>query len=188
MLSLSNWVDLLLHFSMLSLFSVGGPMGLIPDIHRYLVTDHHWISNSQFTDSVVIAQASPGPNILFLALLGWNMALQTGNYGLALAGGMACLFAYVVPSSILFYFTANWVEKNKDSLLVKAFKAGMSPIVVALLIASGVVLATANGKGHDDWSLWAVVGLTVLIVVRTKIPMLLLLFIGGCIGALGVFS
>lgn len=183
-----DWLALLLHFSMLSLFSVGGPMGLIPDIHRYLVTEHSWISNTQFTDSVVIAQASPGPNILFLALLGWNMGMQTSGYGLAFFGGLACLFAYVIPSSILFYFTANWVEKNKNSRVVKAFKSGMSPIVVALLIASGVVLAGANGNGQKDWALWLLVGITVLIVVRTKIPMLLLLFLGGCIGALGVFG
>lgn len=183
-----DWSALLLHFSMLSLFSVGGPMGLIPDIHRYLVTEHGWISNTQFTDSIVIAQASPGPNILFLALLGWNMGLQAGGYGLALLGALSCLFAYVIPSSILFYITANWVEKNKDSRIVKAFKSGMSPIVVALLIASGIVLAAANGKGHDDWALWLLVGATVFLVVRTKIPMLLPLFIGGCIGALGVFG
>jgi len=71
---------------------------------------------------------------------------------------------------------------------VKAFKSGMSPIIVTLLIASGVVLAGANGNGQKDWGLWLLVGITVLIVVHTKIPMLLLLFLGGCVGALGVFG
>ena len=80
MIHIPDWSALFLHFGILSLFSVGGPMGLIPDIHRYLVTEHGWISNAQFTDSIVIAQASPGPNILFLALLGWNMGLQAGGY------------------------------------------------------------------------------------------------------------
>lgn len=74
---------------------------------------------------------------------------------------------------------------------MKAFKSGMSPIIVTLLIASGVVLAGANGNGQKDWGLWLLVGITVLIVVHTKIPMLLLLFLGGCGGcvrALGVFG
>jgi len=77
---------------------------------------------------------------------------------------------------------------------VKAFKSGMSPIIVTLLIASGVVLAGANGNGQKDWGLLLLVGITVLIVVHTKIPMLLLLFLGGCggcggcVGALGVFG
>ena len=188
MIHIPDWSALFLHFGILSLFSVGGPMGLIPDIHRYLVTEHGWISNAQFTDSIVIAQASPGPNILFLALLGWNMGLQAGGYFLALLGALGCLFAYVVPSSILFYITANWVEKNRSSRLVKSFKAGMSPIVVALRISSGIVLAGANGNGHNDFKLWLLAGLTVLMVLRTKVPMLLLLLIGGCIGALGVFA
>jgi len=64
----------------------------------------------------------------------------------------------------------------------------MSPIIVTLLIASGVVLAGANGNGQKDWGLWLLVGITVLIVVHTKIPMLLLLFLGGRVGALGVFG
>lgn len=71
---------------------------------------------------------------------------------------------------------------------MKAFKSGMSPIIVTLLIASGVVLAGANGNGQKDWGLWLLVGITVLIVVHTKIPMLLLLFLGGRVGALGVFG
>ncbi|OIN01126.1 hypothetical protein A9236_08130 [Polynucleobacter sp. QLW-P1DATA-2] len=183
-----DWLNLLTHLSMLSLFSFGGPMGLIPDIHRYLVNDHQWIENTQFTNSIVLAQAFPGPNILFLTLLGWNIGLQSGGYFVALIGGVACLLAYVIPSSIIFYFTSSWVEKNKASKLVRSFKAGMSPIVIALLIASGVVLASANGGGRDQWGLWLLVGATVTLVLKTKIPMLLLLLIGGCLGALGVFN
>lgn len=181
-----DWLNLLTHLAMLSLFSFGGPMGLIPDIHRYLVNEHHWMGNIEFTDSIVIAQAFPGPNILFLALLGWNMGMRSGGYSLALLGAIGCLFSYIVPSNIVFYFASNWIEKNKSTRFIKAFKAGMSPIVISLLIASGVVLASANGSTSASWPLWVLASITALLVVRTKIPMLLLLFIGGCIGALGI--
>ena len=63
---------------MLSLFAVGGAITTAPDMHRYVVDEHHWISDAQFTASIAIAQAAPGPNVLFVAILGWNVAGPLG--------------------------------------------------------------------------------------------------------------
>ena len=46
---------------MLSLLAVGGAIATAPDMHRYLVVDQRWISDAEFTASVAIAQAAPGP-------------------------------------------------------------------------------------------------------------------------------
>ena len=58
------------HFLLLSLLAVGGAITTAPDMHRYLVTQQHWLSDAQFTSSIAIAQAAPGPNVLFVAVLG----------------------------------------------------------------------------------------------------------------------
>ena len=42
---------------------------LAPDMHRYVVVEHGWISDAQFTSSIAIAQAAPGPNVLFVAVI-----------------------------------------------------------------------------------------------------------------------
>jgi chromate transporter len=47
-------------------------------MHRYIVDEHHWISDAQFTSSIAIAQAAPGPNVLFVATLGWSVAGPLG--------------------------------------------------------------------------------------------------------------
>ena len=60
---------LFVHFLLLSLLAVGGAITTAPDMHRYLVTEHGWISDAQFTTSVALAQAAPGPNLLFVAVL-----------------------------------------------------------------------------------------------------------------------
>jgi len=90
----ADWLDLLAHFLSLSLLAVGGAISTAPDMHRYLVDARHWLSEGQFTSSIALAQAAPGPNVLFVALMGWNVGLNAGGgpaggwpaYGLALLG------------------------------------------------------------------------------------------------------
>ena len=45
------------HFLVLSLLAVGGAITTAPDMHRYIVGEHHWITDAQFTTSIAIAQA-----------------------------------------------------------------------------------------------------------------------------------
>ena len=71
-----DWWSLFAHFMLLSVLSVGGAITTAPDMHRYLVDHQGWLSDSQFSSSIAIAQAAPGPNILFVALLGWNIGLN----------------------------------------------------------------------------------------------------------------
>ena len=66
----SDWFDLLRYFLQFSLTSVGGPMVMLPEIHHHLVTQEQWLTDAQFSASVVIAQGAPGPNVLFVALIG----------------------------------------------------------------------------------------------------------------------
>ena len=47
-------------------------------MHRYLVGSQHWLSDAQFNASIAIAQAAPGPNVLFVALIGWHVGLNAG--------------------------------------------------------------------------------------------------------------
>src|SRR5674476_903100 len=82
-LTLSDWLALLTHFLSLSLLAVGGGITTAPDMHRYLVDQQHWLSDAQFSSSIALAQAAPGPNVLFVALLGWNVGMNAGGGGAA---------------------------------------------------------------------------------------------------------
>ena len=82
-----DWLALLLQFMLLSMMSVSGAITAVPDMHRYLVVQQGWLSDAQFSSSVAIAQAAPGPNVLFVALMGWNVGLNAGG---GLAGGRPC--------------------------------------------------------------------------------------------------
>ena len=184
--AIGDWIGLLVHFLTLSLLSIGGAITAAPDMHRFLVEQQHWLSDAQFTASVAIAQAAPGPNVLFVALLGWNVGLNAGGIPAALLGVLLSLSGILIPSTVLTYTAAQWGHRNRERQAVRAFKQGMAPIVVALLIATSWILASANGSTLNDWPLWLLAAATALIVWRTKIHMLWLLGAGALLGWYGL--
>ncbi len=184
-LAWSDWLYLFTHFLTLSLLSVGGGITTAPDMHRFLVDKQGWITDAQYTSSIAIAQAAPGPNILFVALLGWNVGINAGGLGWGLLGVMLCMVGIVMPSSILVYVTARWSHANRELRAVRAFKLGMAPIVIALLIATGWILAGVNADPARHWPLWLLTVITAVIVWRTRLHLLWLLGIGGVLGWFG---
>ena len=184
--ALQDWLALFLHYLSLSLLSIGGAITTAPDMHRFLVDQQGWLTDAQFSASIAIAQAAPGPNVLFVALLGWNVGLNVGGTLTGLMGVLVALSGILIPSTTLTYFATRWGHRNRDLRLVRAFKQGMAPIVVALLIATGWILATANSGTLSDWPLWLAAVMTALIVWRTKLHMLWLLGAGALLGWFGL--
>ena len=192
-LTLADWGSLFLHFISLSLLAVGGAITTAPDIHRYLVDETHWLSDTQFTSSIALAQGAPGPNVMFVALMGWNVGLNAAGglaagwpaVGLALWGVLITMVGIMIPSATLTFVATQWAHRNREMLAVKAFKSGMAPLVIALLIATGWLLTGNHENPARDWPLWVLAGATTLIVWKTKTHLLLLLGFGALLGALG---
>jgi len=186
-MSVADWFSLFVQFLALSLLAVGGAITTAPDMHRYLVTQQQWLSDPQFNASIAIAQAAPGPNVLFIALLGWNVGLNTGGgMPVALLGMAVCMVGIMIPSTTLTYMAARWGHRNRELRAVRAFKQGMAPIVVALLIATGWILATGGDYSGKDWRLWLLAIASTVIVWRTRLHLLWLLGIGAALGAAGL--
>jgi chromate transporter len=184
--TLQNWFTLFLHYLTLSLLSIGGAITTAPDMHRFLVDQQHWLTDAQFNASIAIAQAAPGPNVLFVALLGWNVGLNAGGMLTGLLGVLLSLLGILIPSTVLTYVASQWGHRNRELRAVRAFKQGMAPIVVALLMATGWILASANGSSLNDWPVWLVTVATALIVWRTRTHLLWLLGAGALLGWYGL--
>ncbi len=168
-----DWLALFGHFLVFSLLSIGGAITVAPEMHRVLVDQMGLLTDAQFNASIAIAQASPGPNILFVAVMGFQAA--------GMAGMAVTLTGIMLPSTTLALMVSRWGHARRDWLAVRAFKAGMAPLVIGLLVATAWLLTVQTpGKGH--------VLLTVasaLIVWRTRLHLLALIAIGGVLGALG---
>ena len=183
---IGDWLNLFVHYLSLSLLSIGGAITTAPDMHRFLVDQQHWLTDAQFSASIAIAQASPGPNVLFIALLGWNVGLNAGGMLTGMLGILTTMSGILIPSTTLTYMAAQWGHRNRELRAVRAFKQGMAPIVVALLIATSWILASANGSSLKDWPVWLVTAATAVIVWRSKIHLLWLLGAGALLGWFGL--
>jgi chromate transporter len=208
----ADWLNLFGHFLTLSLMSVGGAISTTSEMHRFLVEQHHWLTQEQFNQSIALAQAAPGPNVLFVALMGWHVGMNAGSTGAALLGVLVTMVGIMTPSTVITYTAARWGHRNRDLRAVRAFKQGMAPIVIALLLSTAWIMASsasvgapaAVGTGIDagraaesaaigaaravlaHWSLWLTVIVSGLIIWRTRIHLLWLLAAGAVLGALGL--
>jgi chromate transporter len=193
-LSTADWLMLLAHFASLSLLSIGGAISTVPEIHRTLVHQHQWLLQSQFNASIALGQAAPGPNILFIALLGWNVGLNASGgmlngyaaSGSALLGMGLAMFGMLLPSTTLTLAASRWAHQNRELRAVRAFKQGMAPVVVGLLLATGWILSVSQGATLAHWPLWLLALASALLVWRTRLHLLWLLAGGGLLGWFGL--
>jgi chromate transporter len=194
---LAHLFNLFAHFAGLSLLSVGGVIMLTPAMSQYLVDETHWLSAAQLNAAISISQAAPGPNILFVAVMGWYvggnwLAASTPNasawlsISVSIVCGLIALLGILIPSTLLTYGVAHWLRRNQQRTVVQAFKQGMPPIVIAMLIATGYIMAQAGGRGdwRDDWPTWLLTGCSALLAWRTQMHLLVLLAAGAVFGAL----
>ncbi len=171
-LAAGDWWGLFGQFLMLSLLSIGGAIGTAPEMHRYLVEQHHWMTNEQFSASIAIAQAAPGPNLLFVAVLGWGVA--------GLPGMCVTMLGILLPSTTLTLAAARWGEARRTTRGVQAFVNGMAPLTVGLVLSSGWILGMPS---RGDATLLATIAATVALCLRTKIGPIWLIAAGGVVGA-----
>ncbi len=189
-----NLLDLLGCFVTLSLLSVGGAITTVPEMHRYLVAQNPWLTDSQFSASIALAQAAPGPNVMFVAVLGWNVGMASGGgpdngplpWALASAAMAVSMVGIIIPSTTLTFFAARWGQRNRERAEVRAFKQSMAPVVIALLVATGWLLTASHGNVQQAPLLWVLTVVSALLVWKTRIHLLWLIGAGALAGILGL--
>lgn len=177
-----DWASLFGHYLMLSLMSFGGAISTTPEMHRYLVEQNHWLTQQQFNHSIAIAQAAPGPNVLFVALMGWNVGMNAGSTAAALLGVAVTMLGILLPSTVLTYVAARWGHQNRELRAVRAFKMGMAPVVVALLLSTSWILGSAPQAARANWPLWLLAIASGLLIWRTRLHLLWFLAAGALLG------
>jgi chromate transporter len=177
-LDAAELIGLFGHFTLLSLLAVGGAITTASDMHRYVVVEHGWITDTQFSASVAIAQAAPGPNVLFVAVIGWNVAGPMG--------ALVTMMGTLLPSTALTLYATRWAAQRRETRGVRAFTTGMAPLTLGLLLATGWVLAEpfVRDPGHRLGAL-ALIGISVLAMTRTRLSPLWLVALGAVAGAAG---
>ena len=175
LLGVNEWLALLLHFTVLSLLAIGGAITTVSGMHRFVVEERGWLSDSLFTDSVALAQAAPGPNVLFVAVIGFNIG--------GLMGVAATLIGTLVPSSALTFVVTRWGARNREARSFRALTTGLAPLTIGLLLSTGWVLLEPT---RTHWSAAALVAVTLAVMLRTRWSPLWPIGVGAVVGAAGL--
>jgi chromate transporter len=166
--------DLFMTFARLALIAIGGMNSVLPEVYREVVDVKGWMSAAELADLIALTQASPGPNGQFVSLVGLRLA---GVPGFFVAG-----LAVALPPAIVAFAMSRAQRRLATVRWVRAAQNGLVPVIVGLILASGLISAEAA----DDT--WIKVGLTVvvaLVVWRTRWNPLWLLAVGAIVGLAG---
>src|SRR4051794_31424098 len=162
-------------FGLLSLFAIGGAASAIPEMHRIAVDLHHWMTDAQFADVFAISQLSPGPNVLIVTLIGYQVA--------GIAGALVATLAMCGPTAMLAYFVSRFLERSNRSAWPAVIQAALVPLSIGLMSASGLVLVEASDR---SWTAVLVTADAAVLAFATRVNPLWLLVAGGCLGFMGI--
>ncbi len=166
---------LALHFALLSLMAIGGVSSVLPDMQRYVVEANQWLSERQFADAYALGQAAPGPNMMFVTLLGWQLA--------GWAGAVVATLATICPPIVLTLGVTRLSARNPDAPLARAIRSGLSPIAIGLTLSSGWILAQS---ADHNWRTALLTLLTIVLMVRTRLNPVWLIAAGAIAGITGI--
>ena len=166
---------LFLYFLMLAFLAVGGAPTVLPEMHRYVVELHGWLTSAQFAQLYAIAQVAPGPNVMYIPLIGWRIA--------GWAGAAATTIAFIVPSITLTLLVAHLHARSPNGAVGVALRRGLTPVTIGLIFASGCILLPAV---NADWRGYVLTAITVVLVLRTSLNPLWLLVAGAAAGIFGL--
>lgn len=173
-----NQVDLsalFLHMLALWFVAVGGPSTILPGIHRHVVEVHQLITSTEFAEIYTLAQVAPGPNVMYVTLLGWHLA--------GWAGAAATTIPLLVPATTLTLLVGHLNERYPDAPIGRAIRRGLSPITIGLMFAGATILMRAV---NHDWRGYSITLLTVALVLRKPWNPLWLLGAGALAGIAGL--
>jgi chromate transporter len=133
-------VSIFFHFLALWCVAVGGPSAILPDIHRYMVEANQLLTNREFAEIYTLAQSAPGPNVMYVTLMGWHLA--------GWAGAAATTIPILIPATTLTLLVGHYVARYPDAPILRAVRRGLTPITIGLMMGGAIVLLRAV---NHDW-------------------------------------
>ena len=171
----ASLLSILAVFSLLSILAVGGGTAVLPEMKKLTVEDHSWITNDQFRDTYSIGQIAPGPNMLMVILIGYQVA--------GIAGGLVAFFGFFAPSGVIAWGTSRVWDHFETNPWRLAVQRGMAPLVVGLMIAGIIAIARTAIEGWETIALAVAVFIILYFAGKRVNPAYLVL--GGAL--VGVF-
>lgn len=150
-------------FARIGLSGIGG---VLPYAHHTIVEDERWLTDSEFTEVLSVAQLLPGPNIA-------NVAILLGTRFRGAAGAAAALAGLFVPPLLVFIVIAMLYRQFADIAWLKRVFVGIAAAAAGLILGMGFKLARALPR--KTWAgAIALAALGAAVVARVPLPWVVL--------------
>jgi len=133
-------------FFQIGMFSIGGGMAAMPLIQNQVVDLNHWMTLTEFTDLITIAEMTPGPIAI-------NSATFVGIRIAGIPGALIATIGCVLPSCVIVSILAWIYFKYKDLTVIQGLLSGLRPAVVALIATAGLSIFVLAVWGENGFSL-----------------------------------
>jgi chromate transporter len=164
----SLW-QMVLYALKLGSIGFGGPIALVGYMHRDLVEDRKWISESEYSEGMTLAQVAPGP-------LAAQLAIYLGYVHYSLLGASLVGIAFVLPSFFM-VVALGWAYMLYGGLSwMQAVFYGVGACVIGIIALSAYKLTVKIVKGPLLWIIFVVT--TAVTVIRETEEVLLILGAG----------
>jgi chromate transporter len=162
------------YFLRLGLLGFGGPVALVGQMERELVTERGWLTREEMREAIAVCQSLPGPLAIQVGIF---IAYLRGGQRGAWAGG----WAFILPNFLIVAALGALYVHFGGLKPVTAIFYGVSPAVIALILHSCYRLARLGMEDSVQWLL-AMVCFAITLILRAEVA---LVFIGaGIVGVL----
>lgn len=136
------YLQLFWSFFQIGMFSIGGGYAAMPLIQNQVVDLHGWLTLTEFSDIITIAEMTPGPIAI-------NSATFVGIQVAGIPGALISTLGCVTPSCIIVLTLAYFYFKYKEMKSVQAVLNGLRPAVIAMIASAGLSIALLSFFGDN---------------------------------------
>ena len=166
--------DVVLYFLRLGTLGFGGPVALVGQMERELVTERGWLSKDEMREVIAVCQSLPGPLAIQVGIF---ISYLRGGFWGAWAGG----WGFILPNFLIVAGLGALYVHFGALQPVTAIFYGVSPVVIALILHSCYRLAKL---GMEDWLQWCIAGACFLVTIVLQAEVALLFIAAGTLGVL----
>ncbi len=160
------YLQLFLSYLKIGFFGFGGGYAMLSLVSSEVVIRRGWLSEESFTDIVALSQMTPGP-------IGVNSATYVGyTVTGSVWGAVIATVAVCLPALTVMFFVAKYYVRVRDNRYVAGTVWGMQPVIVGMVAAAALLLATPATFGH--WTSWVIFAVVLGAAAACISPILLL--------------
>lgn len=175
------YLQLFLSFLQIGALSFGGGYASMPLIEAQIVTSHGWLTMTEFSNLVTIAEMTPGP-------IAVNAATFVGTKVAGVLGALVATAGCILPACVLVMLIARLYLKYRNLTVLQSVLGSLRPAVVAMIASAGLTILMNAFWGsrtvvlaNTNYVMVAIFLLSFVLLRKTKLSPIAVMVLAGAL-------